>query len=82
MPQKDFCNIVPVTTASYDGVPSDKTNQASALINVARNIGVALVLGRRIGRVPLLCSSKPTIILSTRPYRPHFGKSPVVEAAE
>jgi hypothetical protein len=27
------------TTASYDGIPSDKTNQASALINIARNIG-------------------------------------------
>lgn len=31
--------FLPVTTASYDGVPQDKTNQASALINVARNIG-------------------------------------------
>ncbi|MGW1424445.1 DHA2 family efflux MFS transporter permease subunit [Bradyrhizobium manausense] len=31
--------FLPVTTASYDGVPPDKTNQASALINVARNIG-------------------------------------------
>ena len=28
-----------ITTASYDGVPPDKTNQASALINVARNVG-------------------------------------------
>jgi DHA2 family multidrug resistance protein len=31
--------FLPVTTASYDGIPRDKTNQASALINVARNIG-------------------------------------------
>ncbi len=31
--------FLPVTTASYDGVPPQKTNQASALINVARNIG-------------------------------------------
>ena len=31
--------FLPVTTASYDGVPPDKTKQASALINVARNIG-------------------------------------------
>ncbi|WFU38948.1 DHA2 family efflux MFS transporter permease subunit [Bradyrhizobium sp. CB82] len=31
--------FLPVTTASYDGVPQDKTNQTSALINVARNIG-------------------------------------------
>src|SRR5204863_9328293 len=31
--------FLPVTTASYDGLPPDKTNQASALINVARNLG-------------------------------------------
>jgi DHA2 family multidrug resistance protein len=31
--------FLPITTASYDGVPPDKTNQASALINVARNLG-------------------------------------------
>lgn len=31
--------FLPVTTASYDGIPANKTNQASALINVARNIG-------------------------------------------
>jgi DHA2 family multidrug resistance protein len=36
-----------VTAASYDGIPSDKTDQASALINAARNtggsMGVALI---------------------------------------
>ncbi len=36
-----------ITAASYDGVPKDKTDQASALINAARNtggsIGVSLV---------------------------------------
>jgi MFS transporter, DHA2 family, multidrug resistance protein len=36
-----------ITTASYDGVPPNKTDQASALINAARNtggsIGVSLV---------------------------------------
>jgi DHA2 family multidrug resistance protein len=31
--------FLPVTTASYEGIPADKTNQSSALINVARNIG-------------------------------------------
>jgi DHA2 family multidrug resistance protein len=39
--------FLPITTASYEGVPPEKTNQASALINVARNlggsIGVAMV---------------------------------------
>jgi len=46
--------FLPVTTASYEGLPQEKTNQASALINVARNLGgsmgVALtqtVLARR-----------------------------------
>jgi DHA2 family multidrug resistance protein len=36
-----------ITTASYDGIPPDKTDQASALINAARNtggsIGISLV---------------------------------------
>jgi MFS transporter, DHA2 family, multidrug resistance protein len=39
--------FVSITTASYDGIPADKTDQASALINVARNtggsIGISLV---------------------------------------
>jgi MFS transporter, DHA2 family, multidrug resistance protein len=39
--------FIPIITASYDGIPADKTDQASALINAARNtggsIGVSLV---------------------------------------
>jgi MFS transporter, DHA2 family, multidrug resistance protein len=31
--------FIPVTAASYSGLPPDKTDQASALINVARNFG-------------------------------------------
>jgi len=31
--------FVSVTTASYHGIPRDKTDQASALINAARNTG-------------------------------------------
>jgi MFS transporter, DHA2 family, multidrug resistance protein len=31
--------FIPMMTASYEGLPPNKTNQASALINVARNIG-------------------------------------------
>ena len=31
--------FIPITTASYDGIPPEKTDQASALINVARNVG-------------------------------------------
>ncbi|MER9180103.1 DHA2 family efflux MFS transporter permease subunit [Mesorhizobium sp. M0767] len=31
--------FIPISTAAYVGLPPQKTNQASALINVARNIG-------------------------------------------
>jgi MFS transporter, DHA2 family, multidrug resistance protein len=31
--------FIPITTASYDGIPPDKTDQASALMNMARNVG-------------------------------------------
>ena len=31
--------FIPITTASYDGLPPAKTDQASALINLARNFG-------------------------------------------
>jgi DHA2 family multidrug resistance protein len=39
--------FVSITTASYDGIPPDKTGQAAALINAARNtggsIGISLI---------------------------------------
>ena len=31
--------FLPIITASYDGIPTDKTDQASALLNAARNTG-------------------------------------------
>jgi DHA2 family multidrug resistance protein len=31
--------FLPIMTAAYDGIPRDKTDQASALMNAARNIG-------------------------------------------
>lgn len=31
--------FIPITTASYEGIPPQKTDQASALINAARNTG-------------------------------------------
>jgi DHA2 family multidrug resistance protein len=31
--------FIPITSASYSGLPPERTNQASALINVARNLG-------------------------------------------
>jgi MFS transporter, DHA2 family, multidrug resistance protein len=34
--------FIPITTASYDGVAANRTDQASALINVARNVGSSM----------------------------------------
>jgi DHA2 family multidrug resistance protein len=31
--------FIPIMTAAYDGLPPDKTDQAAALTNVARNVG-------------------------------------------
>jgi len=31
--------FIPINTVAYDGLPPEKTNQGSALINVARNLG-------------------------------------------
>ncbi len=31
--------FIPISTAAYDDLPPDRTNQAAALINVARNLG-------------------------------------------
>jgi DHA2 family multidrug resistance protein len=31
--------FIPINTVAYDGLPPDKTNQGSALMNVARNLG-------------------------------------------
>jgi hypothetical protein len=31
--------FIPINTVAYDGLPQEKTNQGSALMNVARNLG-------------------------------------------
>jgi DHA2 family multidrug resistance protein len=31
--------FLPILTAAYDGIPADKTDQASAMLNAARNTG-------------------------------------------
>ena len=31
--------FIPINSVAYDGLPPDKTNQASALMNIARNLG-------------------------------------------
>ncbi len=34
--------FIPIVTASYDGIPPGKTDQASALMNAARNVGASI----------------------------------------
>jgi DHA2 family multidrug resistance protein len=34
--------FIPINAVAYDGLPPDKTNQASALMNIARNLGGSL----------------------------------------
>ncbi len=48
--------FLPVTTASYDSVPPDKTNQASALISVARNTGGSM--GVALAQNVLACRNR------------------------
>lgn len=36
--------FIPITTISYAGLPPDKTNEAGALINVARNEGGSIAV--------------------------------------
>ena len=43
--------FLPIMTASYDGIPSGKTDQASALLNAARNTGGSI--GISLAAVPL-----------------------------
>ena len=42
--------FLPITSASYDGIPANRTDQASALINVARNTGgsIGVSIGQNV----------------------------------
>ena len=65
--------FLPIIAASYDGVPRDKIDQASALINAARNTGGSIgVLARR------QCAGSPRAVSSEPPCRTCFSvKRPV-----
>jgi DHA2 family multidrug resistance protein len=56
--------FISITTASYDGIPANRTDQASALINMARNTGGSI--GVAIGQNVLM-------------YREQFHQSRLVE---
>jgi MFS transporter, DHA2 family, multidrug resistance protein len=56
--------FIPITTASYDGIPPEKTDQASALINAARNIGSSIGI---------------SLAINVLAYRQQFHQSRLVE---
>ena len=55
-----------IMTASYDGIPPDKTDQASALINAARNtggsIGVSLAVNVAVARIGQAVQTQATLL--------------------
>jgi DHA2 family multidrug resistance protein len=56
--------FIPIMTASFDGIPRGKTDQASALINAARNIGG---------------SAGVSLVANTLAHREQFHQSRLVE---
>ncbi|HUD88402.1 MAG TPA: DHA2 family efflux MFS transporter permease subunit, partial [Xanthobacteraceae bacterium] len=46
--------FIPINTVAYDGLPANKTNQGSALMNVARNLGGSI--GISVANVVLILS--------------------------
>ncbi len=68
--------FIPITTASYDGIPANKTDQASALINVARNFGGSI--GTSIANTQLLRRTQvhqSRIVESVGSWNPNYGRT-------
>ena len=67
--------FIPINTVAYDGLPGDKTNQASALMNVARNLGGSL--GISIANVELVRRAQ---LHQTRLVENTIPSSPVLQS--
>jgi DHA2 family multidrug resistance protein len=85
--------FIPINTVAYDGLPPDKTNQASALMNVARNLGgsigislanVALVQREQFHQSRLVENTMPSspIFHSTLRQMTHYFTAHGVSAAD
>jgi MFS transporter, DHA2 family, multidrug resistance protein len=89
--------FIPINTIAYDGLPQNKTNQGSALINVARNlggsIGVSLANTQLLQRsqfhqtrlVSNLVQSSPAMQATTQQltqYFTHAGAAPTAAQAD
>jgi MFS transporter, DHA2 family, multidrug resistance protein len=65
--------FIPINTVAYDGLPGDKTNQASALMNVARNLGGSI--GISLANVEITQRSQlhqSRLVENTIPSSPEF----------
>ena len=65
--------FIPINTVAYDGLPANKTNQASALMNVARNLGGSI--GISLANVVLTQRAQfhqSRLVESTTPTSPVF----------
>jgi DHA2 family multidrug resistance protein len=85
--------FIPINTVAYDGLPPDKTNQGSALMNVARNLGgsigislanVVLVQREQFHQSRLVESTTPSspIFHSTVEQMTHYFTAHGVSAAD
>ena len=85
--------FIPINTVAYDGLPPNKTNQASALMNVARNLGgsigislanVALVQREQFHQSRLVENTTPSspIFHSTLQQMTHYFTAHGVSAAD
>jgi MFS transporter, DHA2 family, multidrug resistance protein len=65
--------FIPINTVAYDGLPPNKTNQASALMNVARNLGGSI--GISLANVVLVQRTQfhqSRLVENTTPTSPAF----------
>ena len=68
--------FIPINTIAYDGLPQDKTNQGSALMNVARNLGGSI--GISLANTELLQRSQfhqSRLVENLTPSSPAFQSS-------
>lgn len=68
--------FIPITTASYDGIPPEQTDQASALINMARNLGGSI--GTSIAQTVLLRREQfhqSRLVESVGAWNPVYGRT-------
>ena len=65
--------FLPITTAGYFGVPPDKNDQASAMINMSRNVGGSVGISLLSTRLSRLSQTNQNVLTGhANPYNPAF----------